>query len=152
MNTDDDTLATAATVSSEIEGRLLMNSLHEHGIAATVTGTYTSQFQVGVPGLVRVMVKQSELAEAKAVLAQQAEAPPADFDDPNDTHAEHDVVERNASGFDRLVWLVGQALAITAAVIYVVLGGSIMLAIAALGLFTVVLLSVVRQRSAGKHQ
>lgn len=59
MTTDQDTLATLATVATEMEGLLLVNILKEHSIAAVATGGFTSQFQADAPGSVRVMVNHT---------------------------------------------------------------------------------------------
>jgi hypothetical protein len=71
MTTNPDTLATLATVSTEVEAQLLANMLNDRGIAAVATGGFTSQFRAEAPGVVRVLVKQDDLSVARSVLAER---------------------------------------------------------------------------------
>jgi len=71
MSSDHDTLATLATVSTEVEGQLIVNLLQDHGIAAVATGGFTSQFRAEAPGAVRILVKQESLSAARMVLAER---------------------------------------------------------------------------------
>ena len=68
METGLDTLTTLATFRNEWEAQLLVNHLHEHGIAAVTTGNLTSQFRAEAPGSVQVVVKQESLDLARSVL------------------------------------------------------------------------------------
>ena len=71
MAADHDTPATLTTVANEVEGQLLVNILNEHGIAAMVTGGFTSQFRAEAPGTVQVVVRQDSLSLARSVLAER---------------------------------------------------------------------------------
>ncbi len=73
MTLEHDTLATVATVASELEGQLLVNILNEHGIRAVATGGYMSQFRAEAPGMVRVLVTQDNLSTANSILAERKE-------------------------------------------------------------------------------
>jgi hypothetical protein len=70
MTHHHDSLATVATASTAIEAQLIVNVLHDHGIRAVATGGFTAQFQAEAPGIVRVVVKQKDLAPARSVLAE----------------------------------------------------------------------------------
>ena len=69
MSTVDDSLATVATVSSELEAQLLVNLLNDAGIAARATGVWTSQFRAEAPGAIRVVVNSESLAAARSVVS-----------------------------------------------------------------------------------
>ena len=71
MTTDHDRLVTVATVANEMEGQLLVNILSEHGIRAVATGGFTAQFQAEAPGMVRVVVNQDNLENARSVLEER---------------------------------------------------------------------------------
>jgi len=71
MSSNDDSLVTLASVSTEVEAQLLVNMLNENGIAAVATGGSTSQFRAEAPGVVRVLLKQADLPVAKSVLAER---------------------------------------------------------------------------------
>ena len=90
MTSNQDHLATLATVSTEMEAQLIVNLLNEHGIAAVATGGSTSQFRAEAPGVVRVMVKQEHLPVARSVLAEIKEAPcPSEPADENAESSEY---------------------------------------------------------------
>ena len=71
MTSNHDNLATLASVTTEVEAQLLVNMLNDHDIAAVATGGFTSQFQAEAPGVVRVLVKQKDLAVARSALAER---------------------------------------------------------------------------------
>ncbi len=71
MSSNHDTLATLATVSTDVEAQLLVNLLNDHGIAAVATGGFTIQFRAEAPGVARVLVKQDDLSVARSVLAER---------------------------------------------------------------------------------
>ncbi len=71
MTSNHDNLATLASVTTEVEAQLFVNTLNDHDIAAVATGGFTSQFQAEAPGVVRVLVKQKDLPVARSVLAER---------------------------------------------------------------------------------
>ena len=77
MTTDPDNPETLAAVKTEAEATIIAGMLEENGIEATVTGGFTSGFKAGVPGEVRVLVRNSDLARAADLLD---EVHPADED------------------------------------------------------------------------
>jgi hypothetical protein len=68
MTTKNDSLMTLTTVSTEMEGQLLVNLLEEHGIPATAAGGMTSGFRAEAPGTVQVMVMQDRLSVARVIV------------------------------------------------------------------------------------
>ena len=57
------------TVPTEAEAAMVVNFLEAQGIAAMAEGGLTSAFRAEAPGRVRVLVRQSDMARAKAALA-----------------------------------------------------------------------------------
>ena len=70
MTTDPDNPERLVSVETETEASLIAGKLEEHGIEATVTGGYTSGFKTAVPGEVRVLVRNSDLARARDLLEE----------------------------------------------------------------------------------
>jgi hypothetical protein len=96
MSSNHDTLATLATVSTEVEAQLLVNILNDHGIAAVATGGFTAQFLAEAPGVVRVQVKQDNLSVARSVLAERDQE---HWLEPADENAESAVYEPRLTRF-----------------------------------------------------
>jgi len=71
MSSSHDNLATLASVPTEVEAQMLVNLLNEHGVTAVATGALTSQFRAEAPGVVRVLIKQESLPDARSVLADR---------------------------------------------------------------------------------
>ena len=69
MGSDSGSPVVLVSVPNEMEAALIANSLCERGIEATTTGGYTSGFKAEAPGDVQVLVRATELEQAKAVLA-----------------------------------------------------------------------------------
>ena len=72
---NDDALLVLVSVANEMQAALIVNTLEDHGIRATATGDFTSGFRAEAPGDVRVLVKRSDLSEAREVLQSVRELP-----------------------------------------------------------------------------
>lgn len=55
-------------VSSEIEAGAIRTALAAEGVEARIVGELTAGFRVEAPGMVRVMVRQQDLAKARELL------------------------------------------------------------------------------------
>ncbi len=65
----EDTHLSVLTMSShEYEAQLIVDALQEQGIHAEKSGGPASDFKVGVPGQVKILVETSQLIEATAAL------------------------------------------------------------------------------------
>lgn len=73
----DDPLSpvTIVRVPSDVEASAIVTALAAHGIRATTTGSYTAGFRAEAPGMVNVLVRQSDLACARDVLSALVHAP-----------------------------------------------------------------------------
>ncbi len=67
-------LVEAAKVPSEIEANLIVAALAEHGIEARAVGGLTAGFRTEAPGMVRVLVRAADEADAAAVIDAVREA------------------------------------------------------------------------------
>jgi Putative prokaryotic signal transducing protein len=56
-------------VPTEMEASIIIAALEEEGISATMSGDFTADFRVGVPGSVQVLVAKKDLAAAQRVLS-----------------------------------------------------------------------------------
>jgi hypothetical protein len=79
-----------ARFPDELSALLLVADLESQGIKATVIGGLTAQLRAEAPGLVSVLVRAGDLAEAQRMIAEnappqgwedEAEQTPADEDD-----------------------------------------------------------------------
>ncbi len=70
IDPDDTALATLAIFSGEINATLLANELTQQGIPAQASGTLTAGFRAEAPGAVKVLVRESDLPEAKRLMAE----------------------------------------------------------------------------------
>ncbi len=70
MTHDEGNLVRLASVRTEMEGGIIVSSLEEHGIPATMTGVYTANFRTEAPGMVHVLVASADLPRAEAVLEE----------------------------------------------------------------------------------
>lgn len=68
MVSKNDTLVTVATAANELDGQILANILIQDGIRAVSSGGFTAQFRGEAPGIVRVLVAQTEWDKARAIL------------------------------------------------------------------------------------
>lgn len=68
MTQAESTLAKLTSFPTELEAGVLIAELEEHGIRATMTGIHTANFRAEAPGRVDVLVDDSELVRALAVL------------------------------------------------------------------------------------
>ena len=68
MGIENDRLAVLATVPHEFEAEMIVGALNRRGIQATATGGFVSNFKAEAPGNVRIMVRQTDLDRATAVL------------------------------------------------------------------------------------
>ena len=69
MSPESDGTAVLVEVATEWEANLIADTLRDHGVDAEAAGALTAGFRAEVPGLVRVIVKESDLARAREVLA-----------------------------------------------------------------------------------
>lgn len=67
--TDNEEPIVLADLSSEIEAQLIVAALEDEGIKAFKAGGAVSDFKLGVPGHVQVLVRPEDLARAKAAFA-----------------------------------------------------------------------------------
>ena len=63
---EDTQLSVLTLTSREYEAQLIVDALHEKGIHAEKAGGPADDFQVGVPGQVKVLVETAQLEEALA--------------------------------------------------------------------------------------
>jgi len=61
-------LSRLTSVRTEMEAGIIVGALEVEGIKATMSGTYTASFRAEAPGWVEVLVAESDLPRAKAVL------------------------------------------------------------------------------------
>ena len=140
MTSNHDTLATLATVSTEVEAQLLVNLLNDHGIDAIATGGFTSQFRAEAPGAVRVLVKQDNLSVAKSVVAEHEQARRSSETADDDT--ESSGYEPRLTRFGIWCLLVLALISIVYNLVVWAMGGNVTGALVAL-VFNVVLVAVI---------
>ena len=61
--------AVLAEVPAEIEAQLIVAALETEGIEAFKSGGYASDFRVGVPGHIKILVRPEDLDRAKEAFA-----------------------------------------------------------------------------------
>jgi hypothetical protein len=61
-------LQVLTSVPHEFEAEMIVGELQRHGIPATSTGGFVSNFKAEAPGNVRILVKQSDLEQAMELL------------------------------------------------------------------------------------
>lgn len=62
---DNEEPVVLADLPGEIEAQLIVAALEEQGIEAFKSGGYASDFRVGVPGHVKILVRPEDLDRAK---------------------------------------------------------------------------------------
>ena len=65
---DSTNLVTIIEVRDEFHATALVAGLEDNGIKSTMTGVYSSGFKAEAPGMVKVVVRLSDLEKAKKVL------------------------------------------------------------------------------------
>jgi|CXWL01.1.fsa_nt_gi hypothetical protein len=70
MTSDPNSPTVVYSADNAIEAGAITTALEAEGIKATTTGSYTSGFQAEAPGPVRVVVRQSQAAQALHILEQ----------------------------------------------------------------------------------
>ncbi len=81
MDTPDPLNPTSvASARSEFEAGAIVAALAAVGIEATLTGEFTAGFRAEAPGVVQVVVKQSDAEHALAAIEDWRRNPPGDFD------------------------------------------------------------------------
>ena len=70
MSSDPNSLEILARVATEVEAAALQGALAEHAIDAVITGGFTAGFKAEAPGDVAVLVREADLADARAVLTE----------------------------------------------------------------------------------
>ena len=133
MTSQYGTLVTVATVVDEIEGQLLVNLLNQHGIPATATGGFTSQFRAEAPGAIRVMVKQDSLLAAKSIVAEREPSGP--YSEPVVEDTESSAYQPWLTRFGIWSLLIGNLLAIVGILVFWGLRGKV--AVGLVGLIVV---------------
>ncbi|MEM9415512.1 MAG: DUF2007 domain-containing protein [Planctomycetota bacterium] len=68
MANHEDRIVTLAFVGTEVEAKLLSDALNLEGIHSEVAGLLTASFRAEAPGRVKVLVREQDLARAKALL------------------------------------------------------------------------------------
>ena len=79
MKDHPDNLKTLTQVENELQGSLIVSSLKEAGIHATLTGVFTAGFRAEAPGYVSVIVEAHDLEKAQEVLKTIESEPPVDW-------------------------------------------------------------------------
>ncbi len=70
MTTEPNHPEVLTSVRNDLEAMPLIAALAELGIEATKTGSFTADFRAEAPGVVRIVVKQQDLARAKEALKE----------------------------------------------------------------------------------
>ncbi len=70
MMVDPNAPCVLTSVANEIEAAAIATALADYGIEAAVTGGFTAGFKAEAPGLVQILVKESDLDRAKPALAE----------------------------------------------------------------------------------
>lgn len=135
MTVRSNSLEILTAVPSELEAQLIANVLREHGVEATITGAFTSQFRAHAPGMVQVLVRQPDMSVAASILAELV--PPQD--EPGVVDEDNDLLDEGSrpSGWARLsrwiawtmlgwdfFWLAASVLLVAFAVAKSLSGGS----------------------------
>lgn len=68
MQESDDSVVTLAFFPTEIEAKMIADELKREGIQAEAAGILTAGFRAEAPGKVKVLVHESDLEQAKALL------------------------------------------------------------------------------------
>ena len=84
MTTDPNSPTVVYSADNAIEAAAIVTALEAEGIKTTTTGSYTSGFQAEAPGPVQVVVRQSQVEQAYAVLDRLEEEADAIATDDND--------------------------------------------------------------------
>jgi hypothetical protein len=63
-------IVAVTSAANEMEAGVIVAALADAGIKATMDGSATADFRVGVPGQVEILVAKEDLERAKAVLAE----------------------------------------------------------------------------------
>ena len=75
MTDSSEPLVTVATVLTDVEASIVVCALENHGMRAIQEGGLTAAMRAETPGLVRVLVHESEVSEARSVLRKLREQP-----------------------------------------------------------------------------
>ena len=59
-----------SSVANEVEAAGMVTALAEYGIEASMVGGFTAGFKAEAPGSVQILVRRSDLDEAKRALAE----------------------------------------------------------------------------------
>ncbi|MHC4989457.1 MAG: putative signal transducing protein [Planctomycetota bacterium] len=70
MSEQEESTFVVAHVGTEWQATLVSDILRDHGVDAEVSGALTSQFRAEAPGLVRILVPESQVEKARAVLEE----------------------------------------------------------------------------------
>lgn len=70
MPRDPQNLVVLTTVPSEIEGAMIIAALEQEGLEAEGSGALTAGFRAEAPGVVKILVREKDFAEAQALLAE----------------------------------------------------------------------------------
>jgi hypothetical protein len=83
MNSHDDNPVTLTAVRTEQEAAIIVASLADNGIKARAVGDLTAGFRAEAPGSVQVLVRSSDLPQARVVLEADASASMRQLDVPD---------------------------------------------------------------------
>ena len=70
MATDPNSPEVLIAVPSDVEAAAIVTALSERGVHASTTGGFTAGFRAEAPGQVSVIVRRSDLEQAKRALVQ----------------------------------------------------------------------------------
>lgn len=70
MHEPNNTPEMLTSVPNDLEAAMIVSALAAHGVDATTSGSFTSGFQAEAPGEVQVLVRRSDLPQAREALAE----------------------------------------------------------------------------------
>ena len=73
MTNADNTPETLISVPNDLEAAMIVSTLAAHGVDATAAGEFTAGFRAEAPGEVKVLVRRSDLAQARDALDRLAD-------------------------------------------------------------------------------
>jgi hypothetical protein len=68
MTDVDNTPETLVSVTNDLEAAMIVSTLAAHGVDATTSGEFTAGFRAEAPGEVKVLVRRSDLPQARHAL------------------------------------------------------------------------------------
>ena len=101
MTDPGNTPETLISVPNDLEAAMIVSKLAAHGVDATTSGEFTAGFRAEAPGEVRVLVRRSDLEQARNVLDRLSDA----ADEVRESHATNDFDSGGGTDVKRLLVL-----------------------------------------------